>query len=46
MLLVIETVSHGMNAEPTETYVCEVCDETFESREALERHVHDVGIVD
>ncbi len=27
-------------------YVCEVCEETFESEAALERHVHDAGLVD
>ena len=26
--------------------VCEACGETFESEAALERHVHDVGLVD
>jgi len=27
-------------------FVCEVCAETFESERALERHVHDAGLVD
>jgi hypothetical protein len=27
-------------------YVCDVCDETFNSEEELRRHVHDVGLVD
>jgi len=29
-----------------ETYVCGACGKEFDSREELERHVHDVGIVD
>jgi DNA-directed RNA polymerase subunit RPC12/RpoP len=29
-----------------ETYKCDVCGEEFESEEAVERHVHEVGIVD
>ena len=36
-------------ASPTaedEEYECGVCGETFESEAALERHVHDVGLVD
>jgi hypothetical protein len=33
--------------EPSTTeFVCEICNETFESERALERHVHDVGLVD
>lgn len=27
-------------------FVCEVCGQSFESEEALDRHVHDVGLVD
>jgi len=27
-------------------YVCEACEETFESEDALRRHVQDVGLVD
>ncbi|WP_201287888.1 C2H2-type zinc finger protein [Salinirussus salinus] len=27
-------------------YVCEVCGKSFESEAELERHVHDVGLVD
>lgn len=29
-----------------EEYVCEACGESFESEEALERHVREVGLVD
>lgn len=29
-----------------ETYECGVCGEEFDTEAALERHVHDVGIVD
>jgi hypothetical protein len=27
-------------------YVCEACEERFDSEAELERHVHDVGLVD
>ena len=30
----------------SDEHVCEACDTTFDSEAALERHVHDVGIVD
>jgi len=29
-----------------ETFVCGICGMEFDSRDELERHVHDVGIVD
>lgn len=29
-----------------EEYRCEACGETFETRTALERHVHEIGLVD
>ncbi len=29
-----------------EEYVCGVCGETFETKRALDRHIHEVGIVD
>lgn len=29
----------------TNTYRCAVCGAEFETREELERHVHDVGLV-
>lgn len=29
-----------------EEHVCEACGESFESEEALERHVREVGLVD
>jgi len=28
-----------------DTYRCEACEREFESREALERHVYDLGLV-
>ncbi|MFO7927187.1 MAG: C2H2-type zinc finger protein [Natronomonas sp.] len=30
----------------SDEYVCEACEKVFESEEALERHVHDIGLVD
>jgi transposase-like protein len=27
-------------------YVCDICGETFQSERALNRHVHEVGLVD
>ena len=27
-------------------YVCDACGESFESEDALDQHVHDVGLVD
>lgn len=35
-----------MTGTPAGELVCEVCGETFESKRALERHVHDAGLVD
>jgi hypothetical protein len=35
-----------MGETDTEGHVCELCEETFDSAAALERHVHDVGLVD
>jgi hypothetical protein len=32
--------------KPTETVHCDACRAEFETRDALERHVHDVGLVD
>jgi hypothetical protein len=32
--------------EGGEEHVCEACERAFESRAALDRHVHDVGLVD
>jgi DNA-directed RNA polymerase subunit RPC12/RpoP len=32
--------------ETATTYRCDACGKEFESREALERHVHDIGLVD
>ena len=32
--------------DPSREFVCEVCGETFASAADLERHVHDVGLVD
>ncbi|MFT4882398.1 MAG: hypothetical protein ACI9HI_002422 [Salinirussus sp.] len=32
-------------ADPNE-YVCDICEERFESEAELERHIHDVGLVD
>jgi DNA-directed RNA polymerase subunit RPC12/RpoP len=32
--------------EETGEYVCGICGERFDTEEELERHVHDVGIVD
>jgi hypothetical protein len=32
--------------DESEPFVCEACGKSFESEEALERHVHDVGLVD
>lgn len=29
-----------------EEYVCEACGESFESEEALERHIEEVGLVE
>jgi hypothetical protein len=29
-----------------EEFVCEACEKSFESEEALERHVHEIGLVD
>jgi|AntRauTorcE11898_2_1112593.scaffolds.fasta_scaffold21138_4 hypothetical protein len=29
-----------------EEYVCEICEERFESERALERHVREVGLVE
>jgi len=29
-----------------ESYECSVCGEVFDSEEEVDRHVHDVGIVD
>ena len=34
------------NDTPDEPYVCEICDESFETESELTRHVRDVGIVD
>ncbi len=31
--------------EREDTYRCEACEETFESREELRRHVYDIGLV-
>lgn len=28
------------------THVCEACGDTFESEEALERHIQEVGLID
>lgn len=39
----------GSMDEPNDerdTYICEACGKTFESEEALERHIHNVGLVD
>ena len=36
------TVTNPSNEE----YVCEICEETFETERALERHIHEVGLVD
>lgn len=33
-------------SDGSETYTCEACGKTFESEDALERHIHDVGLVD
>jgi hypothetical protein len=35
-----------MNDTERAEYVCEVCDERFETERELRRHVHDVGLVD
>lgn len=35
-----------MDADQSEMYVCDVCGQTFDSEEALEDHVHDIGLVD
>ncbi len=34
------------NDDPDRPYECGVCGERFESEDELERHVHDVGLVD
>jgi hypothetical protein len=41
-----EAASAGGDTGDGEIYVCGACGKEFDSREALERHVHDVGIVD
>lgn len=33
------------NNEENGEYVCEACGKAFEAEAALERHVHDVGLV-
>jgi hypothetical protein len=38
-------MSESDTDEPDQ-YVCEVCGESFASEAELERHVHDVGLVD
>jgi DNA-directed RNA polymerase subunit RPC12/RpoP len=30
----------------SEEYVCEACGKSFETERALERHIHEVGLVD
>lgn len=35
-----------MTERDRDRYRCEVCGETFESEAALERHVHETGLVD
>jgi hypothetical protein len=30
----------------SDEYVCDVCEEVFESEQELQQHVHDVGVVD
>lgn len=30
----------------TDEYVCDVCEETFESERELRRHLYDAGLVD
>lgn len=36
----------GEASDEGDTFECGACGETFESQEALERHIHDVGLVD
>jgi DNA-directed RNA polymerase subunit RPC12/RpoP len=33
-------------SESTDEYVCGACGKSFPTEEALERHVHEVGLVD
>jgi len=35
-----------MTETESDEVVCDICGETFESERELERHVHDVGLVD
>lgn len=37
---------NGTTDDHAEDHVCTVCERRFESRAALARHVHDVGLVD
>jgi DNA-directed RNA polymerase subunit RPC12/RpoP len=35
-----------MADDSDDEYVCEACGERFESEEALEKHVHEVGLTE
>lgn len=35
-----------METDQSGEFVCDICEESFDSQRALERHVHEVGLVD
>lgn len=37
---------HNTGESDADEYVCDTCGERFESSEALEKHVHEVGLVE
>lgn len=39
-------VSETTDSEGSDEFACAVCERTFEDEAALDRHVHDVGLVD
>jgi len=41
-----EVGGHAPTDEADEEHVCEACGKAFETESALERHVHDAGLVD
>ncbi|WP_265110644.1 hypothetical protein [Halosolutus halophilus] len=37
---------HDADENNGDEYICDICEERFDSSDALEKHVHEVGLVE